>query len=68
VDDGDGDFSIAMGWDIGTLAPGESAVINFEYRIAGDDVPTPDGGQTIMMLGGALGVLAFAKRRLARRK
>jgi hypothetical protein len=32
-DDGDGDYTINMAWDIGTLAPGESADIYFKYRI-----------------------------------
>jgi len=33
-DDGNGDYSINMAFDIGTLAPGASADIAFQYRIA----------------------------------
>jgi hypothetical protein len=33
-DDGYGDYTINMAWDIGTLAPGADATLTFQYRIA----------------------------------
>jgi len=42
--DGYGDYTINMAWDIGTLAPGASTTLDFQYRIAetAGEVITPD--------------------------
>lgn len=55
--DGNGDYSINMAWDIGTLAAGETAEITFQYRIAdthgeveNPDGHVPDAGSTALML------------------
>ena len=70
--DGDFDYTINMAWDIGTLAPGASAAIEFEYRIGETryEVEDPDGlvpePATIGLLG--CGVVGIALRLRRRRK
>ena len=72
--DGNGDYSINMAWNIGELAAGESANIKFQYRIAEsfDDVVVPpthgvaDAGSTVGLLGLGLGALAAFKARKRR--
>ncbi len=68
--DGNGDWSINMAWDIGTLAAGASATIDFQYRIAqtkgGVTHPgVPDSTSTLGLLG--LGIAALAASRFRRR-
>jgi len=70
-DDGYGDYSINMAWNIGSLAAGATAGITFEYRIAktkGDVVTPPDHGvpdaaSTLGLTLGALGLLGLIRRR-----
>jgi hypothetical protein len=66
--DGYGDYTINMGWNIGTLGAGESATIAFQYRIADTHVAVeavPDNGSTLGLLGLAMvGFVAF-RRKLA---
>lgn len=59
--DGNGDYSINMAWNIGTLGAGQSATIDFQYRIAqteGGVVGVPDSASTLGLLGLALALLA----------
>lgn len=70
--DGYGDYSINMAWDIGTLGAGETATINFEYRIAEtrDEVVTPpsvpETASTLGLFGLAMAALIGARRWQAR--
>ena len=73
-DDGYGDWTINMGWNIGTLAAGETAVVNFQYRIAetkGEVVTphvpgVPDTTSTLAVLGATLlGLAGFRRKFLA---
>ena len=62
-----GDYSINMAWDIGDLAGGQSATIDFQYRVATthsvvDNVP--DTGATVALLGISLAALVMVRRRL----
>ncbi|MGD0828632.1 MAG: hypothetical protein ABSA09_11185 [Desulfobaccales bacterium] len=56
---GNGDYTIDMAWDIGTLLPGQSAEVDFQYNINGP-VPLPP---TVLLLGSGLFSLAFLGRR-----
>jgi hypothetical protein len=49
--DGDGDDSIAMLWDIGVINPGESRTIDFSYELAPPTVPIP---AAVWLLGSSL--------------
>lgn len=66
--DGYGDYSINMAWAIGTLEAGETATIDFEYRIAEtqDEVITPpsvpETASTIGLFGLAMAALIGARR------
>jgi hypothetical protein len=70
-DDGNGDYSINMAWNIGDLAAGATADITFEYRIAPtkDEVVTPpgtgvpDAASTLGLTLGAIGLLGLVRRR-----
>lgn len=70
--DGFGDYTINMAWDLGTLAPGAQAAFGFEYRIAETQggvvnpgaVPEPG---TMLLMGTALAGLFGARRRLSRK-
>jgi len=70
-DDGYGDYSINMAWNIGDLAAGATADIKFEYRIAktkGEVVTPPDHGvpdsaSTLGLTLGALGLFGLMRRR-----
>lgn len=70
--DGYGDYSINIGWNIGTLAAGETAVVNFQYRVAetqGEVVTphnpsVPDATSTLAVLGVTLLGLAGIRRKI----
>jgi hypothetical protein len=62
-----GDYSINMAWDIGTLNPGESAEIYFQYRIAethgGVDPVIPEP-MTMLAIGmGIAGLAGYVRKR-----
>lgn len=69
--DGNGDYSINMAWNIGSLAAGATADVTFQYRIAPtkDEVVTPpgtgvpDAASTLGLTLGALGLLGLIRRR-----
>jgi hypothetical protein len=69
TNDGDGDYTINMAFDIGTLAPGQSADIFFQYRIAetGAGVAVPEPTTLLLWSGlGAIGaVMAYRRKRRA---
>lgn len=67
-DDGYGDYTINMGWYIGALAAGQSAVVNFQYRIAetkGEVVTPREGGGGVPDTTSTLAVLGFTLLGLA---
>jgi hypothetical protein len=55
-----------MAWNIGTLGPGASATIDFQYRIAdteGGVTDVPDGASTLGLLSLAIaGLVGFKMR------
>jgi hypothetical protein len=56
-DDGNGDWTINMAWDVGSLAPGATAVIPFQYRIAetsGEVIRPPTNGTPVIPAPGAI--------------
>jgi hypothetical protein len=62
-----GNHVIAMAWDAGTLAPGASKTINFQYKV--EPVPpvnVPDRVSTLALL--ALPMIGLAAIRLSRRR
>lgn len=69
--DGYGDWTINMAWNIGDLAAGATADVTFEYRIAPtkDEVVTPpgtgvpDAASTLGLTLGAIGLLGLVRRR-----
>lgn len=70
-DDGYGDWTINMGWNVGTLGAGDSAVITFQYRVAEtkDEVVVPGGrvpdtASTFAILGATLLGLAGIRRKI----
>jgi hypothetical protein len=75
VNDGYGDYTLNMAWNVGTLAAGSSATITFQYRIAetsgGVVTPppppgVPDATSTLgLLLLGLGGAAACHRRRLA---
>ncbi len=73
VNDGNGDYTINMAWNVGTLAAGQSSTITFQYRIAetqGEVVnppsSVPDTGSTLGLITLSLaGLAAFSRRRRA---
>lgn len=57
--DGYGDYTISMLWDIGSLAPGESKTIDFDYSPIATPVPA-----AVWLLGsGLVGLVGLKKRR-----
>lgn len=66
-DDGYGDWTINMAWDIGTLNPGESAEIYFQYRIAetqGGVEPVIPEPMTMLAIGmGIAGLAGYVRKR-----
>lgn len=59
VNEGNGAYSIAMAWDLGSLAPNTSTVVDFAYNI-GDPVPVPP---SLLLLSGGLVGLGMVRRR-----
>jgi hypothetical protein len=74
-DDGYGDYSINMAWNVGTLGAGATAVVTFQYRIAetkGEVVTprdtgggVPDTTSTLAVLGVTLLSLAGLRRKIS---
>ncbi len=68
VNNGNGDWTINMAWDIGTLDAGQTATINYQYRIAetsGEVITPPSVPETASTLGlfGLAMVALFGARR-----
>jgi len=66
--DGSGDYTIDMGWNVGTLGAGETATITFQYRIADTHVAVdtvPDNGSTLGLLGLVMVGFVALRRKLA---
>lgn len=70
-DDGYGDNTINMGWNIGTIAAGESVLIEFQYQIAKtlpgtapepNPTPVPEGGSVPGLLAVAMLGLVAVRR------
>ena len=59
-DDGDGDFGLFLAWDLGTLAPGQTASLSYELAVT-PAVPEPQ--TAAMLLAGLLTVALVASRR-----
>ncbi len=51
--DGYGDYTINMAWDVGALAPGAGATVTFQYRIA-ETSGEVIGGETVIPAPGAI--------------
>ncbi len=56
--DGNGDNTINMAWNIGTLEPGRSYEIDFQYVIS--VVPVP--GTIMLLASGLLGLVGLGRR------
>jgi hypothetical protein len=57
TNDGNGDYTINMAWNVGTLLPGHSAEVDFQYNM----VPVPP---SVLLLGsGLLGLVGLGWRR-----
>lgn len=62
TNDGDGDWTINMAWNIGTLAAGQSVTIPFQYRISA--VPAvPEPSSYASLAGIAVFTLSLVRRR-----
>jgi hypothetical protein len=65
-DAGFGDHSINMAWQIGSLAPGAEATVDFEYRIHRIVPGVPDGTSTLaLVLLPLVGLLWVRRRRVS---
>lgn len=58
-DDGDGDYTINLAFDLGTVEPGGSKTVTYEYLV---QVPEPAGAAAVFLLG-ALCVVAQRRHR-----
>lgn len=70
INDGYGDNTINMAWNLGSMDPGASKTVTFQYRIAEthgeveNPDAVPDSGSTLLLLGIAFAALAgFSFRR-----
>ena len=59
--DGNGDYTIAMAWDLGTLAPGATKTINFDYALTAPTAPTPEPASMMLLGTGLAGLLGARK-------
>ena len=68
ADAGNGDHSINMAWNIGTLAAGAEVTVNFQYQIHQVSSPeaVPENASTLLLAGLGIGTCCFA--RLSRRR
>lgn len=67
ADDGNGDYTINLGYALGSLAPGQQVAIGYDYTVIATPVPEPAAYGMLLAGLGVLGMLGVAARRRRRR-
>ncbi|WP_020585613.1 PEP-CTERM sorting domain-containing protein [Desulfobacter curvatus] len=71
VNDGSGDYTINMGWDLGDMAAGAVATINFDYALGTDSsghtdpAPIPEPATVLLFGLGILGIAGASRKKKA---
>ncbi len=58
---GNGDYTIGMAWNLGTIGAGQSKTLSFEYQVS--SVPIPAG---LLLLGPGLAALTWFRKRIVK--
>ena len=62
MDDGDGDYAIALAWALGDLAAGETVDLDFKYVLATGSSATPIPGAVWLLGSGLAGLVGLRKK------